>query len=100
KPVPGQQLPPSADLTPQDKARAATRILLHDTQARLETFAEKADGLMKEAGETRREVARTRADMEKHVEGLAGDVVQLVNRCQGTIVQTLGTPAQAREVDD
>lgn len=75
RPRPPTAPPPRADLTPADKAKAATRILLHDTQSRLETFAKTAEGLLNETRRARVEVERVREECAGAGEKVADEVV-------------------------
>jgi hypothetical protein len=78
KPVQAQTaLPQASELMPQEKAKASTRILLHDTQARLEEFSRKADTLVKEVADSRRELTRSREEMAVQMERVSDDVAQL-----------------------
>jgi hypothetical protein len=58
------QIPAYAQLTPQDKASTSTRILLHDTHARLEKFSERANTVLSEVETSRREMVRVREEVE------------------------------------
>ncbi|KAA1475503.1 hypothetical protein DENSPDRAFT_783637 [Dentipellis sp. KUC8613] len=85
-------------LTPTDRAATSTRILLHDTHARLETFTERLEKLMHNVEDEKREMTRAREDMEAERDKMTEDVVQLVNRCQTSIQKSVGEPAQASAI--
>lgn len=73
----GAQIPAFAQLTPQDKASTSTRILLHDTQARLENFSERANTVFSEVEASRREMVRVREEVEGAREKELEAIVQL-----------------------
>ena len=58
-----------------DKAKAATRILLHDTQSRLKAFAKTAEGLLSETRRARVEVERVREECAGSGEKVVDEVV-------------------------
>ncbi|KAI0002143.1 hypothetical protein BJV74DRAFT_34673 [Russula compacta] len=91
------QLPSHAQLTPQDKAGTSTRILLHDTHARLEKFSERANSIFVEIEASRREMVRVREEVESAREKELDAIAQLINRCQSSLQKTIGEPAQARD---
>ncbi|KAI0302410.1 hypothetical protein B0F90DRAFT_215093 [Multifurca ochricompacta] len=93
----GTQLPPYAHLTPQDKAGTSTRILLHDTHARLEKFSERANSIFSEIEASKREMVRVREEVESLREKELEAIAQLINRCQSSLQKTIGDPVQARE---
>ncbi|KAH9036181.1 hypothetical protein EDB85DRAFT_804398 [Lactarius pseudohatsudake] len=93
----GAQIPAFAQLTPQDKASTSTRILLHDTHARLEKFSERANTIFSEVEASRREMVRVREEVEGAREKEFEAIVQLVNRCQSFLQKAIGDPVQARE---
>ncbi|KAI9510292.1 hypothetical protein F5148DRAFT_1147636 [Russula earlei] len=96
-------------LTPQDRAGTSTRILLHDTHARLEKFSECANSIFSEVEASRREIVRVREEVENAREKELETIAQLrmssferiyacyLNRCQSSLQKTIGEPAQARE---
>ena len=69
-------------LAPQDKAAASTRILLHDTQAQLEKFAERTDRLTTGLENAKRELVTVQKLYEDEHE-------KLVERMIGLGAQTL-----------
>ena len=73
----GAQIPAFAQLTPQDKANTSTRILLHDTHARLEKFSERANAISSEVEASRREMVRVREEVEGAREKEFEAIVQL-----------------------
>jgi hypothetical protein len=77
----GTQIPTSAQLTPQDKASTSTRILLHDTHARLEKFSERANAIFSEVETSRREMVRVREEVEGAREKELDAIVQLGAFC-------------------
>ncbi|KAI0294447.1 hypothetical protein BC826DRAFT_1012433 [Russula brevipes] len=87
-----------SQLTPHDKAGTSTRILLHDTHARLEKFSERANAIFSGIETSRREMVRVREQVESARESELDTIAQLINRCQSSIQKTIGEPAQAREV--
>ena len=110
-----------AQLTPQDKAGTSTRILLHDTHARLEKFSERANSIFSAIDASKREMVRVREEVESAREKELDVIAQLsmfifffffraymlagvcssayvsVNRCQSSLQKTIGEPLQARE---
>jgi hypothetical protein len=66
-----------AQITPQDKAGTSTRILLHDTHARLEKFSERANSIFSELEASRREMVRVREEVENAREKDLEEVAQL-----------------------
>lgn len=116
------QPPSHAQLTLQDKVGTSTRILLHDTHARLENFSERANSIFSGIEASRREMVRVREEVESAREEELDTIAQLstfclffraymlvivcsyntyifapVNRCQSSLQRTIGEPAQARE---
>ncbi|KAI0046730.1 hypothetical protein FA95DRAFT_1344545 [Auriscalpium vulgare] len=91
-------MPAHTQLAPSDKAQTSTRILLHDTHARLETFGERTGRLVKEVEDARREIVRVGEEAESARERAADVVVQTVNRCQTMLQKAVGEPVQTREV--
>ena len=75
--VPSSVLQSRPPLTPQDKAGTSAKILLYDTYARLETFSERQDTLLKEVIEAKREMVNAREDMRAEQEKHREEVVQL-----------------------
>ncbi|KAI0251198.1 hypothetical protein BJV78DRAFT_1282703 [Lactifluus subvellereus] len=71
------QLPSYAQLTPQDKAGTSTRILLHDTHARLEKFSERANSIFSELEASKREMIRVREEVESAREKEFEDIAHL-----------------------
>ncbi|THH13749.1 hypothetical protein EW146_g6503 [Bondarzewia mesenterica] len=90
----------STQITPVDKAGISTRILLHDTHARLEAFAERTGKLADGVEQAQRDIVRMREEMEKEMEKIVDDVSQLVNRCQNELKKAMGEPAQERSLSD
>jgi hypothetical protein len=66
-----------AQLTPQDKVGTSTRILLHDTHARLEKFSERANAIFSELEASRREMVRVREQVENAREKEFEEIAQL-----------------------
>lgn len=71
------QLPSYAQFTPQDKTGTSTRMLLHDTHARLEFFSERANLVFSEIEASRREMVRVREDVESARESELDTIAQL-----------------------
>jgi hypothetical protein len=69
--------PLHAQLTPQDKAGTSTRILLHDTHARLEIFSERANSILSGIEASRREMVRVREEVENAREKELDTIAQL-----------------------
>jgi hypothetical protein len=70
--------PPSyAQFTPQDKTGTSTRMLLHDTHARLEAFSERANLVFSEIETSKREIVRVREDVESARERELDTIAQL-----------------------
>jgi hypothetical protein len=68
---------PYAQLTPQDKAGTSTRILLHDTHARLEKFSERANAIFSAIETSKREMVRVREEVESAREKELDTIAQL-----------------------
>ena len=66
-----------AQLTPQDKAGTSTRILLHDTHARLEIFSERANSVLSAIETSKREMVRVREEVESAREKELDTIAQL-----------------------
>ena len=66
-----------AQLTPQDKAGTSTRILLHDTHARLEQFSERANLIFSAIETSKREMVRVREEVESAREKELDTIAQL-----------------------
>ena len=64
-------------LTPQDKAGTSTRILLHDTHARLEKFSEHANSVFSAIEASKREMVRVREEVESAREKELDTIAQL-----------------------
>ncbi|KAG7093509.1 hypothetical protein E1B28_007184 [Marasmius oreades] len=90
-------LPP---LGPMDKTATSTRILLHDTQANLQQFAESVDKMTHGLNATKQEIYSVRTLFKEEHETLVGEMVNLVNRCQTEIKKPLGHPAQADKLEE
>lgn len=71
------QPPLHAQLTPQDKVGTSTRILLHDTHARLEKFSEHANSMFSGIEASRREMVRVREEVESAREKELDTLAQL-----------------------
>lgn len=66
-------LAPSA---PVDKTGTSVRILLHDTQATIEKFAERVDRLLSEAEDSRQKLLARNEEVNDEVERLVRRVIQ------------------------
>ena len=71
------QLSSHAQFTPQDKTGTSTRMLLHDTHARLEFFSERANLVFSEIEASKREIVRVREDVESARERELDTIAQL-----------------------
>lgn len=71
------QPPSHAQFTPQDKTGTSTRMLLHDTHARLEHFSERANLAFSEIEASKREVVRVREEIEGAREKELDTIAQL-----------------------
>ena len=71
------QLPSYPQFTPQDKTGTSTRMLLHDTHARLEKFSERANLVFSEIEASKREIVRVREDVEGARERELDTIAQL-----------------------
>ncbi|EDQ98327.1 uncharacterized protein LACBIDRAFT_303942 [Laccaria bicolor S238N-H82] len=89
-------IPPIA---PIDKNATTMRVLLHDTQANFEAFSARVDKLINVVEETKREIKTTSTLFEREHDTLVGDVIDLVNRSQKEIQNSIGTPTQAPATD-
>ncbi len=75
------QLPSHAQFTPQDKTGTSTRMLLHDTHARLEIFSERANSVFSEIEASKREMLRLREEVESAREMELDTIAQLSTLC-------------------
>jgi hypothetical protein len=71
------QLPSHAQVTPQDKTGTSTRMLLHDTHARLEEFSERANLVFSEIEASKREIVHVREGVESARERELDTIAQL-----------------------
>jgi len=69
--------PSYAQVTPQDKIGTSTRMLLHDTHARLEHFSERANLVFSEIEASKREMVRVREEVESARERELDTIAQL-----------------------
>ncbi|KAI0741728.1 hypothetical protein C8Q80DRAFT_1195826 [Daedaleopsis nitida] len=96
--------PPSAkpipSIAPIDKAGASTRILLHDTQARLENFTDRVAQLVTGLDDAKRELSGVQTLYQDEHEQLVERMIALVNRCQTELQKALGSPAQSAKVHE
>ncbi|KAG6886118.1 hypothetical protein C0993_002637 [Termitomyces sp. T159_Od127] len=92
----GSILPP---ITPLDKNGSSMRILLHDTQAHLDRFAERADKLFSKIDETKREISIVNTLFRREHDTLSEELVDLVNRSQTQIQKSIGIPAQTEQLE-
>ncbi|KAG5724414.1 hypothetical protein E4T56_gene15976 [Termitomyces sp. T112] len=88
-------LPP---ITPSDKNGTSMRILLHDTQAHLDQFSERADKLFSKIDETKREMLIVHTLFQREHQTLTEELVDLVNRSQTQLQNSIGTPAQTEQL--
>ncbi|KAG6898301.1 hypothetical protein C0992_011892 [Termitomyces sp. T32_za158] len=91
----GPALPP---ITPLDKNGTSMRILLHDTQAHLDRFAEKSDKLFNKIEETKQEISIVNTLFRREHDTLTEELVDLVNRSQTQIQNSIGIPAQTEQL--
>jgi hypothetical protein len=70
-------LPSHAQFTPQDKTGTSTRMLLHDTHARLEHFSERTNLVFSEIEASKREMVRVREEVESAREKELDTIAQL-----------------------
>lgn len=70
----GPVLPP---ITPLDKNGTSMRILLHDTQAHLDRFSERADKLFSKIDETKREISLVNTLFHREHDTLTEELVDL-----------------------
>ncbi|KAI1788173.1 hypothetical protein LXA43DRAFT_843607, partial [Ganoderma leucocontextum] len=85
-------------IAPLDKAGASTRILLHDTQAHLERFAERVTQLTTGVADAKRELVAIQKLYQEDHEQLVERMIGLANRCQTELQKTIGAPSQSSEV--
>ncbi|KIK50773.1 hypothetical protein GYMLUDRAFT_182295 [Collybiopsis luxurians FD-317 M1] len=90
-------LPP---LAPSDKLGTSTRILLLDTQAHLEKFAKSVEDLTVKVDCAKQEIVTVKTLFEQDREVLLGDFVDKLSRSQSEIQKTVGSPAQANQLED
>lgn len=76
-PLHPQNNPNTPPITPIDKSSTSIRILLHDTQANLEKFSDRLDGLLSGVGEAKREVIRVASGLEEEREKMLRETVEL-----------------------
>ncbi|KAF9266771.1 hypothetical protein L218DRAFT_857569 [Marasmius fiardii PR-910] len=91
---------PMPPLGPMDKNATSTRILLHDTQANLQQFAERVDKMTDGLNATKQEISAVSTLFKQEHETLVGEMVDLVNRCQTEIKKPLGQPAQSDKLGE
>ncbi|KAF7794400.1 hypothetical protein EIP86_005534 [Pleurotus ostreatoroseus] len=97
KPV---EIPTNPPLAPNDKLGTSVRMLLHDTQATLEKFSERVEKLTSGVDKAQQDIRTVQKLFEHEHENAMEGTVDLVNRCQLEIQKSLGTPAQAHEVEE
>ncbi|KAF9443841.1 hypothetical protein P691DRAFT_737309 [Macrolepiota fuliginosa MF-IS2] len=89
---------PQVPTGPVDRNATSTRILLYDTQARLEQFSSRADAMLKGVQEANHELKTVGMLFEKDRDTLTNDMIDLVNRSQTEIQKAVGKPAQEPQV--
>ncbi|KAF5361925.1 hypothetical protein D9756_002623 [Leucocoprinus leucothites] len=85
---------PQVPTAPADRNATSTRILLYDTQARLEQFSSRADAMLKGMQDANHQLKSVGMLFEKDRDTLANDMIDLVNRSQREIQKAVGQPAQ------
>ncbi|KAK7061958.1 hypothetical protein R3P38DRAFT_2832540 [Favolaschia claudopus] len=89
-------VPPTA---PLDKTGTSMRILLHDTQTNFEKFSARVERLTSGIDDTKRELVIVKDLFQGAQESLTLDIVDLVNRTQTQIQNSLGEPAQVAALE-
>ncbi|KAI5124256.1 hypothetical protein M0805_005105 [Coniferiporia weirii] len=74
-----------------------TRVLLHDTQACIQKFAARMDVLGTHIDQALKEVQLARAALEISGEKTVADVVDVVYKCQASLVKSIETQGNALE---
>ncbi|KAG9309540.1 hypothetical protein JVU11DRAFT_10516 [Chiua virens] len=92
------QIPPVA-IMPQDKTGTSMRMLIHDTQANLETFSTRLDGLLQRVDECRAQVVNASKLLDVERDRVLTEILAVSNRCQSELKAHVGTPAQASALD-
>ncbi|TFK71377.1 hypothetical protein BDN72DRAFT_837812 [Pluteus cervinus] len=87
-------------LAPIDKTSTSMRILLHDTQTNFEKFSGRVDTLILNVDETKRDIREANNQFQRGHDTLLGDIVDLINRSQTHIQNSVGEPAQARNLEE
>ncbi|KAF8074718.1 hypothetical protein FPV67DRAFT_1474705 [Lyophyllum atratum] len=85
-------------ITPLDKNGTSMRILLHDTQAHLDTFSVRVDKLCSGLDETKHEILTVNTLFQREHDSLTGELVDLVNRSQTQLQTSIGSPAQTEQL--
>ncbi|EKM81928.1 hypothetical protein AGABI1DRAFT_126286 [Agaricus bisporus var. burnettii JB137-S8] len=92
---------PNAPPGPVDRNATSARILLYDTQARLEQFSSRADTMLKEMSDANHQLKTVGMLFEKDRESQTSDMIDLglafEGLCQTEILKTIGKPAQQPE---
>ncbi|ETW79333.1 hypothetical protein HETIRDRAFT_453771 [Heterobasidion irregulare TC 32-1] len=96
----GTSFPANTQIAPVDKAGTSTRILLHDTHARLETFSERAGKLADGVDKAQQALVRAQQEMESEMEKMGEHIGKLVERYRSDIEKKIGEPAQASALSD
>ena len=73
----GTSFPANTQIAPVDKAGTSTRILLHDTHARLETFSERAGKLADGVEKAQQALVRAQQEMESEMEKMGEHISKL-----------------------
>ncbi|KAL9713788.1 hypothetical protein Ac2012v2_003399 [Leucoagaricus gongylophorus] len=85
---------PQVPVAPVDRNATSTRILLYDTQARLEQFSSRADAMLKGMQDANHQLKTVGMLFEKDRDTLINDIIDLVNRSQREVQNAVGQPAQ------
>ncbi|KAH7885832.1 hypothetical protein F5I97DRAFT_1809501 [Phlebopus sp. FC_14] len=90
------KIPP---LAPVDKTGTSIRMLVHDTQANLEKFSGRVDGLLSRVDDCKSQVVNATNLLEAERDRLLAEMLDMANRCQSELKSHVGTPAQVQALD-
>ncbi|KIJ65116.1 hypothetical protein HYDPIDRAFT_88719 [Hydnomerulius pinastri MD-312] len=86
------QIPP---LAPLDKTGTSMRMLVHDTQANLEKFSSRLDGLLSRVDDCKNQVLNANKLLESERDRVLTEILDIASRCQSELKAHVGAPAQA-----
>ncbi|KIJ20652.1 hypothetical protein PAXINDRAFT_124995, partial [Paxillus involutus ATCC 200175] len=75
------------------------RMLIHDTQANLEKFSVRLDGLLQRVEDCKAQVLNSNKLLDNERDRVLTEILDIANRCQSELKSHIGTPAQAHALD-